>query len=163
MSYGNIAALPRLAGGLGVGLLDVAEDLAGGGFRLARQTARQAARELPPVVIGENMERVRAYARMIGAETIDDWLAGRQWTEELNAAWIRQMMRQGRRVIDIGPDFTRRLKRYLDIRAGKPNVPSPISDPYNLERRLLKGYPRYEKQFIRRGKWWGGVLDLSEL
>lgn len=133
------------------------------GEKLARQTARQAARELPPVVIGENMQRVKQYARKIGAETIDDWLAGRAWSEELNAVWIRQMMQQGRRVIDIGPDFVRRWERYLASRAGKPNVPSPISAPYNLERRLLKGYLRYEKAFIRRGKWWGGVPGLGEL
>jgi hypothetical protein len=35
------------------------------------------------VVIGENMERVKAYAGE-WAETIDDWLAGRQWSLKLN-------------------------------------------------------------------------------
>ena len=54
--------------------------------QLGRQGARQASRELKPVVIGENMKkRVEPYARRIGAETINDWLAGRKWTLELNA------------------------------------------------------------------------------
>ncbi|MFT0745623.1 hypothetical protein NW855_16565 [Synechococcus sp. RC10B2] len=117
--------------------------------QLGRQGARQASRELKPVVIGENMERVRAYARRIGAETIDDWLAGRKWTLELNEAWIRQMMREGRRVIDIGPDFARRAD------TGK------VSQVYGLERRLLKGYPYYERQFLRWRKLRGGNPDVD--
>ncbi len=51
--------------------------------QLGRQGARHASRELKPVVIGENMERVKAYAGE-WAETIDDWLAGRQWSLKLN-------------------------------------------------------------------------------
>jgi hypothetical protein len=51
--------------------------------QLSRQGARQASRELKPVVIGENMDRVKAYAGE-WAETIDDWLAGRQWSLKLN-------------------------------------------------------------------------------
>jgi hypothetical protein len=67
---------------LGVGILNAADDLAGGGAALTRG-ARQASRELKPVVIGEDMERVKAYAGE-WAETIDDWLAGRQWSLKLN-------------------------------------------------------------------------------
>jgi hypothetical protein len=132
-----------------------------GGARAAaseasEQLAKRAARELPPVVIGENMERVTAYARRIGAETIDDWLGGRPWSEELNKEWILQMMREGRRVIDIGPDFPRRLKRHLARLRGE-NAPHPVSSPYSLERCLLKQYQylHYEKRFTREGKWWG--------
>ena len=139
---------PRALGGLGVGILNAADDLAGGGAAVA-QGARQASRELKPVVIGENMQRVKAYARRIGAETIDDWLAGRKWTLELNEAWIRQMMREGRRVIDIGPDFARRAD------TGK------VSQVYSLERRLLKGYPYYERQFLRWRKLRGGNPDVD--
>ena len=51
--------------------------------QLGRHGARHASRELKPVVIGENMERVKAYAGE-WAETIDDWLAGRQWSLKLN-------------------------------------------------------------------------------
>jgi len=50
---------------------------------IGKQLARQASRELKPMVIGENMERVKAYAGE-WAETIDDWLAGRQWSLKLN-------------------------------------------------------------------------------
>jgi hypothetical protein len=122
---------------------------------LGRQGARQASRELKPVVIGENMERVRAYARRIGAETIDDWLAGRKWTLELNEAWIRQMMREGRRVIDIGPDFwaryhgTRQISRLLQRHA------------YALERYLLRQYSNYTKEFRRFNRTSGGVQGLQ--
>ena len=146
---------PRALGGLGVGILNAADDLAGGGAAVA-QGARQASRELKPVVIGENMQRVKAYARRIGAETIDDWLAGRKWTLELNEAWIRQMMREGRRVIDIGPHFERRWRFIKGLEKGQPP-----SDVYALERRLLKGYPLYEKHFIRGGRYGGGVPGLS--
>jgi hypothetical protein len=142
---------------LGVGILNAADDLAGGGAAVA-QGARQASRELKPVVIGENMERVEAYARMIGAETINDWLAGRKWSLELNAVWVQEMKEQGRRVYDIGPDFARRLKRFVAIRAGKQGVPPPISEAYNLERQILKGYPNYIKRYIRTGRWEGYVL-----
>ena len=51
--------------------------------QLGRQGARQASRELKPVVIGENMERVKAHAGE-WAETTNDWLAGRQWSLKLN-------------------------------------------------------------------------------
>lgn len=94
---------------------------------------------------------------------MDDWLAGRSWKMELNEAWIREIMQQGQRVIDIGPDFARRWERCLAIRVGKPNVPSPVSAPHSLERRLLRGYSLYEKRFTRKGKWWGGVPELGEL
>jgi len=145
--------LPRALGGLGVGILNAADDLAGGGAAVA-QGARQASRELKPVVIGENMERVKAYAGE-WAETINDWLAGRQWSLELNAAWIRQIMREGREVIDIGPDFwaryhgTRQISRLLQRHA------------YALERYLLRQYPNYTKAFRRFNPRSGGVQGLQ--
>jgi len=136
-----------IGGAAGRGLArEVAEEAS---ETIGKQFARQASRELKPVVIGENMERVKAYARIIGAETIDDWLAGRQWSLELNSAWIRQMMREGRRVIDIGPDFARRAD------TGR------VSKVYGLERRLLKGYPYYERQFLRWRKLRGGNPDVD--
>ncbi len=148
-------ALP-IGGAAGRGLArEVAEEAS---ETIGKQFARQASRELKPVVIGENMERVKAYARRVGAETIDDWLAGCQWSRELNEVWVREMMEQGRRVYDIGPNFARRLKRFAAIRAGKQNVPPPISEAYNLERRILKGYPNYIKRYIRTGRWEGYVL-----
>jgi len=118
--------------------------------QLRRQGVRQASRELKPVVIGENMKkRVEPYARMIGAETIDDWLARRKWTLELNAVWVQEMKKQGRRVIDIGPDFARRAKGVAP------------STAYGLERRLLKGYLNYERRFLRWRKLRGGNPEID--
>jgi hypothetical protein len=94
-------------------------------------------------------KRVEPYARMIGAETIDDWLAGRKWTLELNAVWVQEMMEQGRRVIDIGPDFARRAKGVAPYTA------------YGLERRLLKGYLNYERRFLRWRKLRGGNPEID--
>ena len=73
--------------------------------QLGRQGARQASRELKPVVIGENMERVSAYARTRGAMTISDWIPSPQRTFEKNMQWVRQIIAEGREVIDIGPTF----------------------------------------------------------
>jgi hypothetical protein len=101
------------------------------------------------------MQRVSRYARMIGAETIDDWLAGCEWSLELNAAWIRQIMREGREVIDIGPDFwaryhgTRQISRLLQRHA------------YALERYLLRQYSNYTKVFRRFNRTSGGVQGLQ--
>ncbi len=130
--------------------------------RLAPRAAGQAGKELKPVVIGENMRRVETYARRpeIGAGIITDWIPSREWTLEKNIAWIRQMMREGRRVIDIGPDFNRRLDRFLRLRRGE-QVEEIASSAYNLERRLLKGYPLYERRYFRFGKWFGGVPELD--
>ncbi len=151
--WGSYAA--PIGGAAGRGLArEVAEEAS---EQLGRHSARQASRELKPVVIGENMDRVKAYAGE-WAETIDDWLAGRKWSLELNRVWVQEMMKQGRRVYDIGPDFARRLKRFAAIRAGKQGVPPPISEAYNLERQILKGYPNYIKRYIRTGRCEGYVL-----
>jgi hypothetical protein len=67
-----------IGGAAGRGLArEVAEEAS---EQLGRQGARHASRELKPVVIGENMDRVRAYARMRGAMTISDWISSPQWT-----------------------------------------------------------------------------------
>jgi hypothetical protein len=143
-----------IGGAAGRGLArEVAEEAS---EQLGRHSVRQASRELKPVVIGKNMERVEAYARMIGAETINDWLAGRKWSLELNAVWVQEMKEQGRRVIDIGPHFERRWRFIKGLEKGQPP-----SDVYALERRLLKGYPLYKKHFIRGGRYGGGVPGLS--
>ena len=135
-----------------LGIIPYVGDVAKAGHTAATLTrgARQASRELKPVVIGENMKtRVEPYARRIGAETIDDWLAGRKWTLELNAVWVQEMMKQGRRVIDIGPDFARRAKGVAP------------STAYGLERRLLKGYLNYERRFLRWRKLRGGNPEID--
>ena len=59
-------------------------------------TGRFAKAPRKPVVIGENMKRVNQYAHNIGGETIDGWLAGRKWTQELNDEFVATMRVQGR-------------------------------------------------------------------
>lgn len=132
----------------------------------AKQAARRASKEAGeklPVVIGEDMERVRAYARRYGYQTISDFVSDKAWNEAkqsaglegmlaLNRRWIEQMMREGRQVIDIGPDFPSR-------RAGHPYRPSVF---YELERRMLKGYSRYIKVFSRWKGNRGGVIGFDE-
>ena len=103
------------------------------------------------VVIGENMvERIKPYARQVEAQTINDFIPAERWSMEANEAWIKQMRAEGREIIDIGPDFDRRLYRAT-------HGTRPDSEAYNLERRLLQGYEGYHKVFQRSGKYWGGV------
>ena len=101
-----------------------------------------------PVVIGENMKRVKQYAKDIGGH------AYRPWKNDpfdfdvamtRNKRWINDMMNEGREIIDIGPDFARRRIGVLP------------SDFYNMERSQLKGYANYRKVFTRQGKY-GGLL-----
>lgn len=65
-----------------------------------------------------------------------------------NERWIREQMRQGRRVIDIGPDFQRR------------EATGKRSDFYEMERRAIEDYENYTKVFERSGAH-GGVPDLD--
>jgi hypothetical protein len=146
-----------IGGSAGRGLArEVAEEAS---EQLGRQGARPASRELKPVVIGENMERVMRYAgqRYLTIKNFvpDDafqaaFTEGLEVALALNRQWITQMMQQGRMIIDIGPEFAAR-------RAAHPYRPSVF---YELERRLLKGYPHYRKVFLRRGSY-GGVPGLD--
>ncbi|GEM_PF-3244550 len=105
-----------------------------------------------PIVVGENMRRVKHYANKVGGHTyrprklepFDLATALRR-----NRQWILKMKRQGREFIDIGPDFARR-------EAGAN--PSLF---YNTERRQLDGYEKYSKVFIRLGKSNGGVYGID--
>ncbi len=105
-----------------------------------------------PVVIGEQMTRVNAYSRSIGGHTIDDWLAGRQWSQPLNDQFIATMKAQGREFIDIGPAFGRRLQNRIDPALGRP--PSAV---YGGERQQLLNYDNYQRIYERTGKYQGGV------
>ncbi len=116
--------------------------------------AIEVTRGKPPIVIGENMERVKRYANQIGAQTINDFIPTERWTMEANEQWIKQMRMEGRESIDIGPDFGRRRRLVED---GK----RPDSPAYNLERRVLKGYEGYHRVFERYGKYQGGVPGLD--
>lgn len=66
------------------------------------------------------------------------------------------MMREGRKVIDIGPHFERRWRYAKGLKGGRPP-----SEAYALERRLLEGYTNYKKRFIRIGRYGGGVPGLN--
>lgn len=100
------------------------------------------------VVIGENMARVQRYADEIGAETFK----GTGMAE--NRAFIQQAVREGKEVLDIGPDFSRRLTRTLE--GQRPN-----STFYNMERMETRGYGAYRRVFERSGRFEGGVPGLD--
>lgn len=112
------------------------------GYELAPESLLAA--KSGTVVIGENMARVEGYASRIGAETF-------QGTGmEANRLWIQQARSAGNQVIDIGPDFARRVQRVEQgIR--------PDSLFYNMERMETTGYENYLKVFERTGKYTGGV------
>lgn len=109
-----------------------------------------------PVIVGENMDRVTTYARDHGGTHINDWLAGRTWTPRLNDEFIAAMKQDGRDIVDIGPDFSRRLANRIDPSVGRP--PSPI---YGTERQQLIGYENYRSVYERWGRFQGGVAGLD--
>jgi RHS repeat-associated protein len=116
---------------------------AGGDALLDSGGAASGAGGRATVVIGENMTRVESYASQIGAETFEgEGMAA-------NRIWMQDAMESGKRVVDIGPDFPRRLDRFL---SGEP-IDRPI---YNMERMEAKGYDFYIKVFERTGKYQGG-------
>jgi RHS repeat-associated protein len=132
--------------------------LAAGGTRMAMRAADSFAPMAAnaPVIIGENMSRVNAYAGRVGGETIDGWLAGRKWTQQLNDEFIATMKAQGRQFQDIGPDFGRRLQNGID-----PNLGRPPSSVYGGERQSLLDYGNYQRLYDRTGKYQGGVPGLD--
>ena len=108
------------------------------------------------VIIGENMNRVNSYAANVAGETIDGWLAGKQWTPRLNDQFISAMKTHGRHIQDIGPDFGRRLQNRVDLDSGRP--PSPI---YGAERQQLLQYRNYQPLYQRIGRYEGGVRGFD--
>ncbi len=96
------------------------------------------------VVVGENMARVEGYASRIGAETFQGM------GMEANRLWIQEARLAGKQVVDIGPDFARRLQRV-------ENGIRPDSPFYNMERIETTGYENYIKVFERTGKYQGRV------
>ncbi|MCX7806510.1 MAG: hypothetical protein N3A38_15190, partial [Planctomycetota bacterium] len=128
------------------------EPIGARGVSVHEQVVAEYAAKHPPVVIGENMKRVNFYARKIGGQTIDDWLAGRPWSQKLNDDFIAAMKSQGREFTDIGPDFSRRLQRRIN-----PTLGHPPSAAYGSERQLLLNYENYRRVYCRFGKYQGGV------
>lgn len=59
------------------------------------------------VVIGETMARVRAAAATHDAETFETGARGAKALWKANSTWLRGAMRDGKEIIDIGPDATR--------------------------------------------------------
>jgi RHS repeat-associated protein len=109
------------------------------------------------VVIGENMAgRLVPYAEARGYQTINDWLksTGRTWDESANTDWVNWVQQQGYDIVDIGPDFTRRLDYVIDPTLPNARPPSAI---YGSERMELLEYWNYQKVFDRTGKYSGGV------
>jgi len=116
-----------------------------------------AAGKKAPVVIGESMSRVQEYAELIGAHyykprKIDPYISSihESISKARNERWIKDMMRQGREIIDIGPNFPKRILE-------------GASDWYEIERKtiLKKGYENYTKVFERFSKTAGGVFGLD--
>ena len=100
--------------------------------------------------MGENMDRVKEYARRKGGHAYKPW-PNKPFDKALgmrrNERWIRDQKRAGREIIDIGPDFRRRAT------PGK----GP-SDFYEMERRVLGDYPGRKPVFDRAR---GGVPGLD--
>lgn len=105
----------------------------------------------PPIIVGENMTRVHEYAKRVGGHAYRAW-SNDPFDFELgmrrNPRWIRDQMRAGREVIDIGPDFARRAA------TGRSSL------FYEMERTRLRGYTNYRKVFQRSGTT-GGVPGLD--
>jgi hypothetical protein len=104
-----------------------------------------------PIVVGENMRRVQAYASEIGAHAYRPWKNNPfdfKLGMKRNERWIKDQMMDGREIIDIGPDFLRR---------GVTGKNSPF---YEMERRSLDGYENYKSVFERNGTK-GGVFGFD--
>lgn len=102
------------------------------------------------IVIGENQKRVSQFANEIGADYLK-MANGLEYDEMLaiNKKWITGAMEKGKIIIDIGPDFGRRVETGY------------ISPFYELERTLTKEYDGYLKAFIRNGKTSVIGLDVN--
>jgi hypothetical protein len=101
-----------------------------------------------PLIIGENMDRVEAYAAAVGGHAYRPWPVDPpnfNLSMRRNERMIRDAVRAGRDIIDIGPDFARRS-------AGRD--PSPF---YGMERRVTTGYANYTRVWDRTGRLSGGV------
>jgi len=107
------------------------------------EAAKAVAGAKKPLVIGETMTRVQAYANKVGADVYPGMPGFEEGMEAEglahNRAFIEEAKAQGRKIVDIGPDFEKRAIR------GKP------SDNYEMERKVTKDYAGYQKAFERSG------------
>jgi RHS repeat-associated protein len=102
------------------------------------------------VVMGENMRRVKEAADAVGGNAYRPW-KNDPFNFDLgmqrNERWIRDQMKEGHVLVDIGPDFPRRAARKS---AGQPK--SDQNSPfYEMERRNVqnKKYGKHCKAFKR--------------
>lgn len=83
------------------------------------------------VVIGETMKRVRAAASEFNAETFETAArtAKEMWKE--NSTWLRQAIREGKEIIDIGEDASRatRSKFYQAEKEVVKRRNAPVTTP----------------------------------
>jgi len=104
-----------------------------------------------PIIVGENMKRVKLYAEKTGGQAYNPWKNdpfNKNLGMKRNKRWIQDMKREGRDIIDIGPDLKRR------------SLGTDPSDFYNMERTQLKDYGNYTKVFERNGTK-GGVPGID--
>jgi len=142
-----------MEGNWGALMLDVGTAGRGGQAKNAIKGLSMAgdAAKKPPIVIGENMDRVREYAAKVGGHAYSPWKLvpwDRVTALRRNERWVLDQRRAGREFIDIGPDFERRSSTGY------------VSDFYEMERRNLRGYGNHQKAFERSGSA-GGVPGLD--
>ena len=87
--------------------------------------------EIGAVVIGEGMKRIIPYAESIGAGYYSPPEAPEEMWMQNNENWINQVMDEGCKILDGGPE------------PGRPNFPEPTSPYYEkeLEQIVKRGYP----------------------
>jgi len=122
-----IASLPRALGALGVGILNAADDLAGGGAAVA-QGARQAARQ-------PDDEWVRLY-RAVSPEEVDDIVKSgmfRPTVGSLEGKWFTTTpelaARWGKRLWEMSQSLGNRPKPFTIIEAAIPKWLRRIERP----------------------------------
>jgi RHS repeat-associated protein len=116
---------------------------------VVNKVAKGSGDKKPPIIIGENMKRVKEYADKTGGHAYRPWKNNNSdLAMKRNKRWIQDQRRQGRDIIDIGPDFQRRAAT---------GVRSPF---YEMERKNLKGYGKRQQVFKRSGSK-GGVPGLD--
>jgi len=107
------------------------------------RAAKASERSSKAIVIGENMKRVRAAAKKLGAEVFEGT------GMDANKSWLKSKLMSGYKVYDIGPDFERRVYRMA-------RNEESYSRFYNMERLLTTGYGNTERLWQRQGKYLGG-------
>lgn len=101
------------------------------------------------IVMGENMKRVEAAASKLGAHAYSPWASSPfdyPLAMRRNERWIKDQIRDGAILIDVGPDFSRRADRIASGQRGS-------SEFYEMERTNVRRsrYTNYCQEFRREG------------